>query len=253
MFADTWHLFGKYMRITMRMPMWTFFTLIQPLIWLVIFGQLFKNMYQASVPSGGHYMDFLVPGILIMTVLFGSAWSGVSLLRDITAGTVDRMLVSPVSRIAIVLSRVLHSAAQVVIQTLIILVIAWGMGTTVTANPLYVLMVLLIVLLLGIGFASISNGLAILLQREEPLVAIGNLMTLPLMLFSSALMPVTLMPEWIRLVARVNPIDYAVEGVRAMLFVPVDVGSYMLAVAVLLVFAAATLGWAISAFNSLRD
>ena len=127
------------------------------------------------------------------------------------------------------------------------------MGTTVTANPLYVLMVLLIVLLLGIGFASISNGLAILLQREEPLVAIGNLMTLPLMLFSSALMPVTLMPEWIRLVARVNPIDYAVEGVRAMLFVPVDVGSYMLAVAVLLVFAAATLGWAISAFNSLRD
>lgn len=253
MMADTWHLFGKYMRITLRMPMWTFFTLIQPLIWLVIFGQLFRNMYQASVPAGGHYMDFLVPGIVIMTVLFGSAWSGVSLLRDITSGTVDRMLVSPVSRIAIVLSRVLHSAAQVVVQAIIILVLAVLLGAKISLNPLHLGMMLMIVMLLGIAFASISNGLAILLQREEPLVAIGNLMTLPLMLFSSALMPAALMPEWIRTVARFNPIDHAVEAVRSVLVAPADLGTYMTGFGVITVFAIVTTAWAINAFNSLRD
>lgn len=253
MVSDTWHLFGKYMRITLRMPMWTFFTLIQPLIWLVIFGQLFKNMYQASVPAGGHYMDFLVPGIVIMTVLFGSAWSGVSLLRDITSGTVDRMLVSPVSRAAIVLSRVLHSAAQVVVQSLIILLVAVLFGANVSLNPLHLGMMLLVVLLLGIAFASISNGLAILMQREEPLVAIGNLMTLPLMLFSSALIPAVMMPDWIRAVARFNPIEHAVEAVRTALTATPDATGYAIALGIVAVFAAVTTGWAISAFNSLRD
>lgn len=253
MLADTWHLFGKYMRITLRMPMWTFFTLIQPLIWLVIFGQLFKNMYQASVPAGGHYMDFLVPGIVIMTVLFGSAWSGVSLLRDITSGTVDRMLVSPISRVAIVLSRVLHSAVQVVVQSAIILLVAVLLGAKINLAPQHLVLMLLVVLLLGVAFASISNGLAILMQREEPLVAIGNLMTLPLMLFSSALMPAALMPAWIHTVARFNPIDHAVEAVRSVLSLTPDLGVYAVGAGVVLVFAAVTTIWAISAFNSLRD
>ncbi len=248
MIADTWHLFNKYMIITLRMPLWTLFTLIQPLIWLIIFGQLFGRFVQAE-----NYMDFMVPGILIMTVLFGSSWSGVSLLREISAGTVDKLLVSPVSRVAIVLSRVMHSAVQVIAQALIILVVAWLMGSTITMNPVYLIMGMLIVFLLGIGFAAISNGFAITLQREEPLVMIGNLMTLPLMFFSSALVPKQFMPDWIQFISIINPITYAVEGVRAVLVAPPDLGAYALGLGVMVVFAGATLTWAVLAFNALRD
>lgn len=248
MIADTWHLFNKYMIITLRMPLWTLFTLIQPLIWLLIFGQLFGRFVQTD-----NYMDFMVPGILIMTVLFGSSWSGVSLLREISAGTVDKLLVSPVSRIAIVLSRVLHSAVQVIAQALIILVVAWLMDSSITMNVLYLILGMLVVFLLGVGFAAISNGFAITLQREEPLVMIGNLMTLPLMFFSSALVPKQFMPDWIQYISLINPITYAVEAVRAVLIGPPDFAIYFKGLAVMLVFAGATLAWAVTAFNALRD
>lgn len=248
MLADTWHLFNKYMIITKRMPLWSLFTLIQPLIWLIIFGQLFGHFVQAE-----NYMDFMVPGILIMTVLFGSSWSGVSLLREISAGTVDKLLVSPVSRVAIVLSRVLHSAIQVIAQALIILIVAWLMGSTITMNIFYVVLGMLVVFLLGVGFAALSNGFAITLQREEPLVMIGNLMTLPLMFFSSALVPKQFMPDWIQYISVINPITYAVEAVRAVLTGTPDLAVFAKGFVIMLLFAGATLTWAVTAFNALRD
>jgi len=248
MMADTWHLFNKYMIITLRMPMWSLFTLIQPMIWLIIFGQLFGRFVQSE-----HYMDFMVPGILIMTVLFGSSWSGVSLLREISAGTVDKMLVSPVSRVAIVLSRVLHSAVQVIAQAIVILVVAWAMGSSINFNPIYLVLGMLVVFLLGVGFAALSNGFAITLQREEPLVMIGNMMTLPLMFFSSALVPEQFMPDWIQYVSVLNPITYAVEAVRAVISSAPDLGLFVKGFVVMLVFAGATLAWAVTAFNALRD
>lgn len=236
----------------MRMPLWSLFTLIQPLIWLLIFAQLFKNFVQLPGQDGG-YMDFMVPGVIIMTVLFGSSWSGVSLLRDITSGTVDKMLVAPVSRVAIVLSRVLHSAVQVIAQAIIIMFVAWLMGANLNLNIAYLVMGLLVVFLLGLGFAAISNGFAIALQREEPLVMIGNLMTLPLMFLSSALVPKSFMPDWIQYIAMVNPISYAVESLRAVMVGTPELGLFFKGFAVLLVFAAATLAWAVTAFNALRD
>ena len=250
MLSDTWHLFNKYMTITMRMPLWSLFTLIQPLLWLIIFAQLFGNFVQTG---DGNYMDYMVPGILIMTVLFGSSWSGVSLLREISAGSVDKMLVAPVSRVAIVLSRVMHSAIQVIAQTIIILVVAWSMGSTITMNPGYLFLGLSIVFLLGIGFASLSNGFAITLQREEPLVMMGNLMALPLMFVSSAFVPTEFMPKWIQAIATVNPISYAVEGVRAIMTTPQDMTLFAKDFAIILVFAIAALAWAVSAFKALRD
>ena len=248
MLADTWHLFNKYMIITLRMPLWSLFTLIQPLIWLIIFAQLFGRFVQAE-----NYMDFMVPGILIMTVLFGSSWSGVSLLREISAGTVDKMLVSPVSRVAIVLSRVLHSAFQVIAQALVILIVAWIMGSTISMNPLYILLAMLVIFLLGVGFAALSNGFAITLQREEPLVMIGNLMTLPLMFFSSALVPKQFMPDWIEFISLINPITYAVEAVRAVLASTPDLAVFAKGLVIMVLFAGIALTWAVTAFNSLRD
>ena len=253
MFADTWYLFNKYMKITVRMPMWTLFTLVQPLIWLIIFGQLFKNITQLPGFPTSTYIDFFVPGILIMTVLFGSSWSGVSLLREIQSGTVDKMLASPVSRIAIVLSRVLHSTAQVIIQVAIMLVVSWALGAHLNLSIIDIGLAMLVVLLLGLCFASVSNGFAIVLQREEPLVIIGNLMTLPLMFFSTALVPTSFMPDWIKYIAMVNPVNYAVEAARAVLISAPNGSNYASAMLFLTLFTAAALWWAVAAFNAQRD
>src|SRR3569623_3687635 len=253
MLADTWYLFCKYMKITFRMPMWTLFTLVQPLIWLIIFGQLFRNMTQLPGFQPGSYMDFFVPGVLIMPVLFGSSWSGVSLLREIQSGTVGKMLVTPVSRVAIVLRRVLQSAAQVVVQVLIMLAVAWAMGAQLNLNPLYLILSMLVVVLLGLCFAAISNGFAIALQREAPLVIIGNLMTLPLMFFSTAQVPESFMPAWRKYISMINPINYSVDAVRAVLVGTPDLHGFGMAILILCGFTVAALWWAVASFNALRD
>jgi len=253
MLADTWYLFNKYVKISMRMPLWSLFSLIQPLLWLFIFGSLFK--YFATLPGfpAATYIDYFVPGVLIMTVLFGSSWAGVSLLREISAGTIDKMLVSPTSRSAIVLSRVLHSAVQVVVQAMIVLIAAWLMGATTSYNPMYIVLAMSVILLLGIAFASLSNGLAIILQREEPLVIMGNLMTLPLMFFSTAMVPEKFMPEWIHTIAIVNPIEYAVSAVRAALAPEPMMAEFATGFGMTFLFAVGTLYWAISAFKAKRE
>ncbi|MDH5546323.1 MAG: ABC transporter permease [Gammaproteobacteria bacterium] len=253
MLADTWHLFNKYMVITRRMPLWSLFSLIQPLLWLFIFGSLFASFAKLPDFPGGTYITYFVPGVLIMTVLFGSSWSGVSLLREISAGTVDKMLVSPVSRSAIVLSRVLHSAVQVVVQAFIVLIAAWALGADTSANLINITLAMLVILLLGVAFASISNGLAIMLQREEPLVIMGNMMTLPLMFFSSAMVPENFMPTWIKYVAKINPVEYGTSAVRAILSPETDYAAFGQGLLVMSIFTFLTLMWAISAFKSLRD
>jgi ABC-2 type transport system permease protein len=251
---DTWFLFTKYVRITIRMPWWSLFTLLQPLIWLLIFGQLFGNMTHLPGFPTNNYDKFFMPGVLIMTVLFGSSWSGVSLLREITSGTVDKLLVAPISRTSIVLSRILHSAVQVIAQSLLILLLAWAIGAASGLGFFSLIQTMLIILLLGLSFAAISNGLAIHLQREEPLVMIGNLMTLPLMFLSSALVPKDFMPTWIQYIALINPIDYAVEAVRSVLLVNgAGPAAYAKGLGLLGIFAAATIAWAVSAFNAERD
>lgn len=253
MLTDTVHLFYKYLIISLRTPLWSLFNLIQPLIWLIIFGQLFSRMAQLPGFPADSYVAFFVPGVVIMTVLFGSSWSGVSLLREINSGAVDKMLVAPIHRASIVLSRVLHSAIQVLAQSLIIIVVSAFFGAELHFQIVNALLGLIIVVAMGVGFAALSNGLAIVLQREEPLVVMGNLMTLPLMFFSSALVPKEFMPSWISAITNINPVHYGVEGVRGAFFAASSFGSLLLNVAVAIGFAVIALLWAVSAFNRLRE
>jgi len=250
--ADTYHLFQKYMRITWRMPLWTLFGLAQPLIWLIIFSDLFSEMAKLQGWPTASYANFFLPGVMVMTVLFGSAWAGVSLLRELNFGTVDKMMVTPIHRGAVLLSRVLHSAATVIIQCVVLLAVAFVMGLDLNMHAGQLAAGLVAVWTLGIGFASLSNGIAIVLRREEPLVVVGNFLTLPLMFFSSAMMPVKYMPQWIQWCATVNPINYAVEAARTMLVGSGDWAVFGPAFALVLLFAGAAFAWANFAFMRSR-
>ncbi len=251
--VDTWYLLEKYLRLSVRMPLWTLFGLIQPLIWLVIFGQLFKTIGDLPGFPAGSYLEFLTPGILVMTVLFGSSWAGVNLLREINFKIIEKMLVTVVSRESIVLSRVLHSCLILLLQTWIILLVVLFMGVKIPGGFVGFLWCTLIAGLLGMGFSSLSNGLAMLFKKEEPLVVMGNFMTLPVMFLSSAFIPKEFLPDWISVVSIINPVQYAVEAMQMAFGGQWATTYFATPMTVLLSFTMVTFGWATWLFKRCSD
>ncbi len=213
--SDTWYQFVRHMRTQLRMRIWIFIQLIQPIIWLLLFPQIFKSV--SDLPGiGGDYLQFLAPGVVVMTVLFGSAWAGMGMLHDIDMGILSKMLATPVTRVSIITSRVVASMATLVVQALIIFTLAVIMGVNIATGVPGVLLSIVLISLLGLGFAAFSNGLALYLRRPEPLMGVINLVALPTVFLSSTMMPPELLPDWLDTVRKFNPVDYAVVGVRGL-------------------------------------
>jgi len=245
--SDTRYLFFKYLKLTWRMPMWTFFGLIQPLLWLLIFGQLFRGFAELPQFPTGDYTQFLAPGVIVMTVLFGASWSGVSLLRDLRHGVMEKLLVSPILRSSIVLSRLLHNAFTVLVQVFLLVIVSALIGAGMPSGQGF-FWIWVVVLLLAVGFSAISNALAMFLKEEEPLVVMGNMLTLPLLFFSSALVPADFMPAWMQLISRFNPVTYGVEAVRAC-YEGVFLQPFWMSLGILVVFAGVSFIAAIMTFQ----
>jgi ABC-2 type transport system permease protein len=211
---DTWHLFVRLLRATARMPVFVLISIVQPILWVLLFGQLFRAV--TTIPGFGasSYVQFLAPGISIMTALFGAAYSGMGMLADIDRGVLDRLLTTPVSRGALIAARVLHSAFQVVIQAALILIVACLLGARPHGGLPGLLTVFLAAALLGAAFAAFSNALALAARKQELVIAVMNFVVLPTTFLSSMIMSRNLMPGWIRTVSRFNPVNWAVTAAR---------------------------------------
>jgi ABC-2 type transport system permease protein len=210
---DSWYQTLRDLRTRLRMPVFIFMSLFQPIVWLLLFPQVFKSL---SDIVGGDYLQVIAPGVVVMTVLFGSAWSGMSMLQDIDMGILSKMLATPVTRASIIMGRVLGAMVVLVIQALIIFILAVIMGVDIATGAPGVLLAIALISLLGLGFAAFSNGLALLFRRIEPLMAVINFIALPMVFLSSAFMLPGLLPEWLDTVRQFNPVDYAVVGVRSL-------------------------------------
>ena len=184
-----------------------------------------------------------------MTVLMGSAWTGMNMIQDMDLGILDKMLASPVSRVSIVLARVFGAVSTLVAQSLIIFLIAWIMGVDVATGFAGVLLTVVIVVLLGLGFSGLSNGLAILMKRPDPLIAFVTFITLPLMFLSSAMMPGELLPGWIQTAKTFNPVSHAVESVRSLILVGYEWNVIVPDLAILAGVAIVMVTWATSMFR----
>jgi len=215
--SDTWYITLRDLRARIRMPVFIFMTLFQPILWLVLFTQIFKSLGGMLGPGGGSYLQFFAPGVLVMTVLFGSAFSGFGMLMDMDMGILSKMLATPVTRISVIAGRVIATVVVLLIQALIIIILALIMGVHFKTGVPGVLFTFLLLSLLGLGFAAFSNGLALLLKRQENVMAVTNLLTMPLMFLSSLMMPAALLPGWLNTVRQINPIDYAVVGARDLI------------------------------------
>jgi ABC-2 type transport system permease protein len=198
------------------MRVFIFMNLIQPIIWLVLFSQVFKSFSMLPALGDISYLQFFAPGVVVMTVLFGSAWAGMGMLQDIDYGILSKMLATPVTRVSIITSRVLASIVILVVQALIIFTIAIIMGVSITTGVPGVLLSIVFICLLGLGFAAFSNGLALLFKRPEPMMGIINFIALPAIFLSSTMMPSQLLPDWMNTVRQFNPVDYAVVAVRGL-------------------------------------
>jgi ABC-2 type transport system permease protein len=211
--ADTWWMLTRQFRNLIREPIWIALLLIQPMIWLLLYGQLFSRV--PSLRGGAStYVEFLLPGIVVMNAFFGGTWGGMAMIADLDRHVVDRFLATPTSRLAIVLSQIVRSGVIALIQALVILLVGFALGVRVHGGVLGVLVLLATAALVAMVFAGISNGIALLVRREATMIAAANFVGLPLMFLSSILITQRVMPHWMQVVSRFNPVNWGVEAAR---------------------------------------
>jgi ABC-2 type transport system permease protein len=248
--THSWFMTIRHVRALIRQPIWIMITLVQPLIWLLLYGALFKRVVEIPGFGGGSYLDFLTPGIIVMSALFSSGWSGMALLDDLDRGVLDRFLVSPVSRVSLIAGRLAQGALIVVVQSLILVVLALISGADLAGGPLGVLVLIAGSILLAWAFGSLSNGLALIVRREETLIAAVNLVILPLTFLSTVFMQRSLTPAWIQDVAKLNPVDWAVTAGREAVARDPDWGLVLGRAGLLLAFALLCTWFASRAFRA---
>jgi ABC-2 type transport system permease protein len=222
--VDTWFMTARHFRNLVRQPVWIFISLVQPVVWLLLYGALFRRIIEIPGFGSNSYIDFLTPGIVVMTCLFSAGWSGMGLIDDIDRGVVDRFLVSPASRGSLISGRLVQGAIVGVIQSVIIILLGLIVGATYAGGILGLAALTLGAVLLGTAIGALSNGIALLSRREETMIAVSNFVLLPLTFLSSIFMAQALMPQWMQDVAQYNPVNWAVQAGRAALVANPDWG-----------------------------
>ncbi|GLZ41740.1 ABC transporter permease [Actinokineospora sp. NBRC 105648] len=214
---ETWLIFSRAMSLSLRNPAWIMIGLLQPVLYLVLFGPLLERMTESTpgFPPGTSW-QILTPALIIQLALFGSSFVGFGLLAELRLGAFERMRVTPVSRTALLLGRVLRDAVQTVAQALLILVLAFLMFD-LRASVGAVALTLLMVAMLSLALSSCSYALALRLKSEEAFPAILNTALLPILLLSGIVIPITqgLAPGWLYGISRWNPFTHVVDAERA--------------------------------------
>ena len=189
---------------------------IQPILWLVIFGETFTRV--RAIPTGNlPYLDYLAPGIIAQSALFVSIFYGIQIIWERDAGVLTKLLVTPTPRAALVAGKAFAAGLRSLVQAIAVIIVAALLGVGLTANPLKLLGVAVIVVLGAAFFACLSVTIAGLVLQRERLMGIGQAITMPLFFASNALYPISVMPGWLRVVSHGNPLSYEVAALRALL------------------------------------
>jgi ABC-2 type transport system permease protein len=213
------YLTARSVRTLLRQPAFAVATLVQPIIWLLLFGELFRKVVEVPGFSAGtsSYLEFITPGVIVMTALFSSGWAGTIYIEDMNRGVMDRLLASPVRRGAMMVGTLAYQGLTTVLQTLVVFGIAVVAGAGFPGGASGIAVTVVAAVLISVIVASLSNALALLVRQQEALIGISQFIVLPLQFLSSALMVVSLAPGWVQSVARLNPVDWAVVAGREAL------------------------------------
>jgi ABC-2 type transport system permease protein len=248
--AQTARISGRHIHYFIRQPWFVVMSVVQPAIWLLLFGALFSNVTQIPGFAVTSYADYLVPGVVVMTALFWCGWSGMSLIEDIDRAIIDRLLTTPVHRSAIISGLSVYQLVTLAVQIAIILVFGMLLGARFEGGIPGVAVLLAATLLLGAAISSMSDAFALILRQRESVIGINTMLTLPLTFLSAAFMPLALAPGWIQTVATCNPVNWAVEAGRVAMAASPDWGFVLPRLAGLAVLAVLSTAWATATFRS---
>lgn len=204
----------RHIRTFARQPWWIAISLMTPIIYLLLFGQLFSGLAGGSA-FGGSYTDFLLPGIVVMSALSSGGWAGTASIQDIGGGVMDRMLVTPVSRAAVILGHLGQQVLIVTLQALVLTGLGYAIGARFAGGAAGLGVMLLASILLGTAIGALSHAIALLARTQETLIAVSQGIILPMTFLSTTFMVTSLMPGWMSTVAAFNPLTWAVDAARA--------------------------------------
>ncbi len=214
-FVDTGLLFERKMRETLRNPIYMFSSLLTPFIYLVLFAPLLNRLVGLPGFSSHDVLNTFVPGLLVIIAFFSGLFVGFAMIDELRTGVVERMRVTPVSRIALLMGRVLRDLVNVLVTTAVFVLISIPIGFRPHWGSFVILFVPLLALLL-ITTSSFGNALGLLLRDEDRLAPIVQWINLPVLLLSGVLLPIELAPKWLQVIAHFNPVYYVVEAGRQL-------------------------------------
>jgi len=190
---------------------------IQPALWLLIYGEVFTRVRAIPTPAGIPYLAYLAPGIMAQSALFIAIFYGIQIIWERDAGVLTKLMVTPTPRSALITGKAFASGVRSLVQGVVVLIIAALLGVSFTVNPLKLVSALIILAVGSAFFSCLSMTLAGIVVARDRLMGIGQAITMPLFFSSSALYPAKIMPGWLQVISRVNPLTYEVEALRGLL------------------------------------
>ena len=189
---------------------------VQPVLWLLIFGETFNRLH--AIPTGNvPYLDFLAPGIIAQSGLFVAIFYGIQIIWERDAGVLTKLLVTPTPRSALILGKSFAAGIRAIAQVIVVLVVSLLLGVSLSGNPLHIIGAFGIVILGAAFFSCLSMTIAGIVLKRDRLMGISQMITMPLFFASNALYPVSVMPSWLRVLSKVNPLSYEVDALRGLL------------------------------------
>ncbi len=218
--GDLWVNFVRWNIKAVRNPFVLVVSLVQPIIFLVLFTQVFGQVATGAVNQGAadiSYETYLVPAICMQVALAAAATSGVGLVNDIENGMFEKVLVSPMNRTAVFLGKTAAEVVRIAAQILIIIGLGVVLGAEVATGVVGALGIVGVGVLFSFWFVALSNTIAVITKDQESTIIGANLLQFPLLFVSTAFLPLAVLPGWIQTVARFNPVTYGVDAARAIM------------------------------------
>lgn len=211
---DTLLIFRRQLRLSLRNPAWVIIGLIQPVLYLAFFGPLLTEVAKGGLPGfpGGNAYSFFVPGLLIQLGLFGAAFVGFTIIADWRSGVIERLRVTPASRLSILTGRVLRDVVTLLAQSVVLVGAGAAFGMRAPLGG--VLVSLGFVAVVAISLSAVSYTVGLLTKSEDVLAPAINMVVVPLMLLSGILLPMTMGPGWLQGIARATPFRYIIDAMR---------------------------------------
>lgn len=202
---------------TIRRPVPLTFSFVQPLIWMLIFGFLFQRFTLGPEYAGLSYLDFLLPGVCAMTVLFGASQAGIAIVRDLQTGFLQRMVRSSMHPAWILTGKVLAEVTRLLLQAFVVVLLGISLGARLQIDPPALLVALVELALFALAYASLSCWVALTTKAQESMPIFVHVVNMPLLFTSTALVPSRQMPAWLEALARWNPLSLVANGLREAL------------------------------------